>query len=374
MRLLDRYLLRELLIPFAYCLIGFLIFWIVFNLFNELSELQKHNLNPLDIAQYYLVKTSADMWLILPVALLLALLYALTNHARHQELTAIRAAGVSLWRLAMPYLAMGFLLSLGLFALNELWVPNSSESAERILQRYLPDQKNPAVQQWEQNLGFINERANRTWLIQAYDMAGQVMIRPHIDWTLANGTRHVLKADRAYRCNGVWIFTNVQELIFSPVPDTLPTPNETNLLVMAEFSETPEQIETYVRIGKVRFERFRDIRKAQFSIREILDYERVHPQDDGKRAILDTKLHGRLAAPWTCLVVVLIALPFGAASGRRNVFVGVASSILICFAYFVLLQVALAVGSGGIVPPWVAAWAPNVLFGISGLALTWRVR
>jgi len=90
--------------------------------------------------------------------------------------------------------------------------------------------------------------------------------------------------------------------------------------------------------------------------------------------MLDTKLHGRLAAPWTCLVVVLIALPFGAASGRRNVFVGVASSILICFTYFVLQQLSLALGSGGHVPPWAAAWSPNAAFGLTGLFLTARVR
>jgi len=374
MRLLDRYLLRELLIPLGYCLIGFLIFWIVFNLFNELSELQKHQLDALDIAHYYLIKASADLWLVLPVALLLAMLYALTNHARHQELTAIRAAGVSLWRLAAPYLAVGILLSLALFALNELWVPNSAEMAEQILHRHLPSQRKPSAQQWEQNLGFINERAKRTWLIQAYDMAADIMIRPHIDWTLASGARRVINAEGAYRCNGVWIFTNVQELVFPPIPDALPTPNETNLLAMEEFSETPEQIESYIRIHKIRLDRFRDIRKAQFSISEILDYRRLHSKDASKRALLDTKLHGRLAAPWTCLVVVLIALPFGAASGRRNVFVGVASSISICFTYFVILQVALAVGSGGIVPPWLAAWAPNLLFAASAIALTWRVR
>ncbi len=51
-------------------------------------------------------------------------------------------------------------------------------------------------------------------------------------------------------------------------------------------------------------------------------------------AMLNTQLHGRLAAPWTCLVVVFIAIPFGSLSGRRNVLVGVASSILICFVFF----------------------------------------
>src|SRR5438093_13280022 len=98
MRLLDRYLLRELLIPLGFCLGGFLIFWISFDLFSSLKELQDHKLHAGDIIAYYLAKTPEFLVLVLPVALLLALLYTLTNHARHHELTAIRAAGISWWR------------------------------------------------------------------------------------------------------------------------------------------------------------------------------------------------------------------------------------------------------------------------------------
>ena len=58
-------------------------------------------------------------------------------------------------------------------------------------------------------------------------------------------------------------------------------------------------------------------------------------------------------------MVVLIALPFGAASGRHNVFVGVASGIFICFGYFIFLQLGLALGAGGQLPPWLAAWLPK---------------
>ncbi len=87
---------------------------------------------------------------------------------------------------------------------------------------------------------------------------------------------------------------------------------------------------------------------------------RLHPQlAPADYTWLHTKLHGRLAAPWTCLVVVVIAIPFGAASGRRNVFFGVAGSVFICFAYFILLQLGLALGTGGYLPPWVAAWFPT---------------
>jgi len=71
---------------------------------------------------------------------------------------------------------------------------------------------------------------------------------------------------------------------------------------------------------------------------------------------------------------VLIALPFGAASGRRNVFVGVASSVFICFVFFILRELCLALGGGGRVEPWLAAWAPNLIFGLAGLAFTQRTR
>jgi hypothetical protein len=76
----------------------------------------------------------------------------------------------------------------------------------------------------------------------------------------------------------------------------------------------------------------RAAKKADVPIKDLVNYLRLHPHLDRSRQYwLYTKLEGRLAAPWTCLVVVLIAIPFGAAGGRRNVFVGVASSIMICF-------------------------------------------
>ena len=94
---------------------------------------------------------------------------------------------------------------------------------------------------------------------------------------------------------------------------------------------------------------------------------------DDENAV-QTKFYGRLAAPWTCFVVVLMAIPFGAPSGRRNLFFGVAGSIFIGFTYFVLQKVSLALGHNGQLPGWLAAWLPNWLFGAAGLLLTARVR
>ncbi len=107
----------------------------------------------------------------------------------------------------------------------------------------------------------------------------------------------------------------------------------------------------------------------------VREYLRNNPgmsADD--TAAYQTKFYGRIAAPWTCLVVVLIAIPFGAPSGRRNLFFGVAGSIFIGFAYFVLQRVSLAFGINGHLPGWLAAWLPNVIFALTGIVLTMRVR
>ena len=371
MRLLDRYLLRELLIPLGYCLAGFLIFWVSFDLFSELEDFQAHKLRGGDVAQYYLVKSPEFLVIVLPIALLLALLYALTNHARHHELTAIRATGVSLWRLSVPYFGVGLVASAALFALNELCVPNSAGMAEHVLNSRSAAKTN-SVNQWQTKLAFQNTRDGRSWLLD-YNPETREMRNVHVDWLLADGSRRVLAAVSGARSNGMWVFFDVQE--HTDVPGNILPVNRrsTNVLAMPDFSETPEQIKSEIKISN-RFNT-RLTKKPDLPLAEIFNYLRLHGTLSGTNASwLYTKLHGRLAAPWTCLVVVLIALPFGAASDRRNAFVGVACSILICFVYFVLLQFGLALGAGGYLPPWFAAWFPNLSFGIAGLWLTSRVR
>ena len=373
MRLLDRYLLRELLFPLGYCLCGFLIFWISSDLFAKLGDFQKRGLSARDIAEYYLVITPGFLVIVLPIALLLSLLYALTNHARHNEITAIRAAGVSLWRLSLPYLAVGFMASLALLAINELWAADSDDAANAILERHLPGYLRSAGRKEFRNLCFENARDGRIWRIGVYNSQTGEMIEPIVSWTSQDGSRPwQLKAERAVLINGVWTFYNAREFRATAQTDLPPVPSlQTNILAMPEFTETQEEINSEIKISNSIT--LRAAKKADVPIMELLHYLRLHPQPPRSDGFwLHTKLQGRLAAPWTCLVVVLIAIPFGAASGRRNVFVGVASSIVICFVYFILQQVGLALGTSGTLPPWLAAWFPNLSFGLVGLCLTAR--
>jgi lipopolysaccharide export system permease protein len=375
MRLLDRYLFRELLTPLAYCLGGFLIFWISFDLFTNLEKFQDRKLHLLDVIALETAKTPDSMVTILPVALLLGLLYALTHHSRYNEITAMRAAGVSLWRICVPYFVVGLAASAALFALNEWCVPRGLNWEYHILSRYVQKPDDPDVKNDFRNFGFTNARAHRTWFVGEYDKKNAEMLRLQVDWTLPDGSSRRLYADRVIRTNGVWTFFNAREFSLAGASAPLLPSWQTNVLAMPEFDETPDEIESEIKINS--YQNFRTSRKADIPLADIFAYLRLHPNLSRADARwLFTKFYGRLAAPWTCLVVVLIAIPFGAASGRRNLFFGVAGSIFICFSFFVIQSISLAVGSApnGHLPAWLAAWLPNLIFGAMGLILTARVR
>ena len=201
MRLLDRYLLRELFAMLGLCLCGLLLIYIAFDLIGGLNHYQEAHLQVGDVVELYLVKIPDILVFILPITLLIALLYVLTNHARHHELTAMRAAGMSLGRICAPYLAVGFLLSLVVFALNELWVPDSDARQLQIMNRRRETSAGNPVAQI--NLFHSATHAHGSW--DAYNVGTAVMINPKVEWQ-EHGSNWRLLAKRAERIDGVWTF------------------------------------------------------------------------------------------------------------------------------------------------------------------------
>jgi len=373
MRLHDRYFFRELITPLAFCLGGFSVLWLADFFFTKIGEMQEHKFQLRDGIEYFIALSPEFFVLALPIALLLALLYALTHHARHNEITALRAAGVSLGRLCVPYFGVGILASMILFAVNEMAVPHCAKWAEGILMRHVPKVEDPQAQKVFTKVAFRNARANRLWQIGQYDAVTATMINPNVTWTLPDGSWKALQAERAVHTNGVWLFYNAQLFAQTGARGNLTPSFTTNILAVPEFDETPRLIMSEIKFSDARS--LRASRSADIPLSEIWEYLKIHPHLEGDDAHwLLTKFHGRLAAPWTCLVVVLIAIPFGAASGRRNLFVGVAGSIFICFTFFILQNIGLALGEGGHLPGWLAAWLPNLFFAAVGITLMLRVR
>ncbi|MCS1411310.1 MAG: hypothetical protein M2R45_04509 [Verrucomicrobia subdivision 3 bacterium] len=372
MRLLDCYFLRELAVPLGYCLCGFLIFWLTFDLFGELEDFQKAGLAVTDIGYYYLQKLPELLVVVLPVALLLAMLYSLTNHSRHNEFIAVRTAGVSIWRFSAVYLIIGGLFSLLLFWINERWAPRDMVSIESLQARRNAALGGKDSALWIRPLLFENHNAGRLWTVDAYNWHTAEMENPRIQWKLSGEVTVRLIAESGGFTNGVWTFRNLKAFHFDPEKPKSQSLQITNYPVQGikEFTETPQQLRSEMRISRLSNAKL--AKESRVSLREIEDYLALHPElPAADKARLDTQYHGRLAWPFTCLVVVLIAIPFGASARRRNAFVGVASSVVICFVYFILMRVGLALGTGGTVPPWFGAWLPNLLFGGgAGLMIT----
>jgi len=370
-RLLDRYLLRELLGPGAACLAGFLIFWVTADLLERMEDLQARSVPWTKVLLHYGWRIPEFLGVVLPLGLLLALLYALHRHSRYHEITAMRAAGWSLWRIGLPYLGVGMVSSALLLTTNEFLAPEAAARADQVLQTARPGQNDPALLR---NFGFMNQREQRSWHMDTYHLGTSEMIGPQVDYRTAQGTRRWLFASRAIYTNEVWVFFEVREYDSDPQGDRFLTPvRRVPVLPMPEFTETPEMMRSAHTV-RGRLER-RAARKLDLPIRTLREFEQLHPDlTPEERAWLQTQWQGRLALPATCIVVVLIALPFGVSPGRRNVFYGVAGSIFVAFAYFVIQQLGLALGTGGHLAPWLAAWTPNLLFALLGIVLTLRIR
>jgi len=369
-RLLDRYLLRELLVPLGYCLGGFLIFYVAFDLVFQINRFLDAHLAFVDIVEYYVV-TLPELLVeqVLPVSLLLALLYATTHHSRYNELTAIRAAGISLGRLAAPYFATGVVFGAVVFLISQFWLPSADDEARLILERHQAESngRDQAVK-----LDLLNEATHRQWDIGQFNLRNSEMSRLVLTTKFPDGSISRIQADRAEYRNGKWFLNNA--VTWAQAPDQrAPLLVGTNAVLPLTVSETPAWFRSEIKFNSLRTA---DAAKGpQLSIRQIMEYLRLHPQIDADRkARLLTQWQKQLAAPFTCLAVVLIALPFGARAGRHNVFVGVASSIFICFAYFILQRISFALGVGRYLPPVVAAWLPNVICGGTGLVLLARAR
>ena len=376
MRLLTRYLLRECLVALGYCFSAFLLFFITFDLLDHLQEMQEAKLHVLDIAEHYFFRIPEFLPIALPVALLLASLYALTNHARYNEITAIRAAGIGLWRLSLPYFGIGFTLTLLLFVSNEIVEPKSSDIADDILVRRVQQNKSREDRQQLKNLHFANSRARRFWEVSSYNKVTGEMSRPNIKWHLPDDSWHYIDADRAvFDTNRVWTFYGVRESKQGGTNGTLRIPlPSSDSKSFPEFSETPDMIKSEITVT----DRLGDkghTHSADLLLREIFDYLELVPNPSKEtRSKLYTKLHGRIAGPCTCLAVIMLAVPFAAGSSRRNVFMGVATSIVIFFLYYLLQQLGFAFGESGHIPAWFGAWVPNLAVVAVSLWLVSRAR
>ena len=356
MCLLDRYVIRNFLQVYIYCIVGFISIWLIFDVSDNISTFLEENVGLSVAARYYLTQVPQVLMILLPISLLLALLFSLGRMSRANEIVSMLTAGVSLPRVLFPLIVIGLLTTAAAIGLNYSAAPHAELARKRLLEEARTRAETMITGQI-----FRNRTDLRTWFIQSFRPGRNVFTNVQILQQDANNsiTENYLATQAVYEpTQKTWNLENVRVAHYDRagnITDEQFTPS----LKIDNWSETPFRL------------RSANERAEYLSVRELRDY--LEFNSDFPSALLApfrTHFWYRLALPWTCLVVVFVAAPLGIGYSRRGVLGSVASAIILVFLHaYLMTHLFLALGEGDHISAWVAAWTPNLTFTVIGLYL-----
>lgn len=371
MKIIDRYMLKEYLLPLAYIAGSFCMLYVVLDLFNQFPSFVEAKVPIVDVFIYYGYYLFAVngfvpfIVVILPIALLLAALYTLTMFARHNELTAMCASGVSVRRLMTPLMAVGFCASLLGAMAQETLGPYATRWVENYEQRVLKGKKEPSSVVIDYM--FHSGSTHRQWLLDRFDQQdpgrfkGVRVLQEREDGTL----KTEIIAKRAEWLDGAWWFYEMQSRPYNelgepagPLSEPWDKPME-----MTELTETPTDL-------------LNEIQQPDFmSSWDMIKTLRAKPNlSDAARARREVDIYSRIAMPWSCMVLILLSLPATAGGVRRPALRSVAFGLAALFGFYFMVNMGMILGKRELMWPWLAGWLPNLVFLVIGGALTSRLK
>ena len=355
MRLLDRYVIRNFVQAYFYCIAGFISIWLIFDISDNISTLLDERISLALAVRYYLTQVPQVFIILLPVALLLALLFALGRMSRANEIVSMLTAGVSLPRILLPLVAIGVLTVAATMALNYSLAPH----AELVRRNFFSEARGHPEALIEGQI-FRNRSDARTWFIQNFRNGSSQFNNVQVLQQDANDNivTSYLAGRAVYHAESKsWELSNAK-VVHYDVNGNIVQEQFYPALKIDNWSETP------FRLGSA------NVRAEYLSVPELREY--LHFNADFPRTLLApfrTHFQYRLALPWTCFVVVCIAAPLGIGYSRRGVLASVASAVILVFSMNFLTHLFLALGEGDRISPLTAAWTPNVIFSVIGLYL-----
>jgi len=355
MRLLDRYVIRNFLQVYFYCIAGFISIWLIFDVSDNISSFIDNHIGLALVARYYGTQIPQVFIILLPVSLLLSLLFALGRMSRANEIVSMLTAGVSLQRVLLPLIGMGLLTVAASMALNYSLAPHA-ELARKIFISEAQSRPGRTIQ----GQIFRNRTDLRTWFVQNFLQRSNTFNNVQVLQQDANDNivTNYVAARAVYRAETkTWELENARVVHYDQSGNIVDEEIYPSLKI-EHWSETP------FRLGSAN-------ERAEFlSLPELREYLRFNADFPATLlAPFRTHLQYRLALPWTCFVVVCIAAPLGIGYSRRGVLSSVAAAVFLVFSMNFLVHLFLALGEGYRVPAWIAAWTPNILFMAIGLYL-----
>src|SRR6185437_2243134 len=361
--LLDDYVLRNFISNLLLIVASFLVLTIVFTFFELISDILHNKIHMLTVGEYLFNQVPSLLYLVTPLSVLLGVLVTFGLMQKSNEITAMKATGISIYRTITPILVISVFLAGGLFLLDQWYVPYANKRVEtlknqikgRPAQTYSrPDRKWIFGQNEKKHNG--QQPPRKIYYYEFYEPDRNVFgnissfeLDPH---TFQISKR--MYAARAHWSDNLqkWVFENGWERSFDGDNVTQYQPFEVQ--TFAELNEPPNYFKKEVR------------QSQEMSYEELRAYIRDLEQAGFDVVRLRVALQKKLAFPLITLVMAILAVPFALSMGRKGALSGVATALIIALVYWVTSNLFEAMGNVSQLPPLIAAWAPDIIFGLTG--------
>jgi LPS export ABC transporter permease LptG/LPS export ABC transporter permease LptF len=352
--LLDRYIARAYVGHFLMVLVAFWSIFLLVNFMDLFDDVQRNRIKGIVVLHYYAFSSPNIIHLMVPVAVLVAVLITFGVMSRRNEITAMKAAGISVYRASAPMLGLAVLVCGVMFGMSELLLPpmNKVANQDRNVIRGRPPQTTSTMERrWilGSDSRFYNydylEQGPRPGAISLYGLS--IYDVDPSRWDLR---------DRLYAARASWngvsydLERGWRRSFGPPRFHAFDQARTREIEPPGYFNQEERESDT---LG------FEELRRHIASLEKLgLDVTALRVQ-----------LHRKLSFPLVTVVMTLIGIPFAFVVARRGALYGIAAAIVIAIFYWGCLAIFEALGSTGLLPPALASWAPNILFGAAGLYL-----
>ena len=363
MSLIDRYVLKEWAQAFALILSLIIGILILQNMYDSLPDLMESGARGSEIIFYYSLALPSYVPIILPIALLVSLLFSLGNLHRNNEIIAMRASGAGILRISRSLWGVGIVLTGLLVYLTTTLVPFTVEQSRTFFNnleyRSLEATTESRDQGLVYNLGFDNRKERRLWFMNRFSERAWLALGVNVFTRTESGQElSRISAREAYYddTHEHWVFVDGRELIFDLEADD-PTRERTYSFDEKVFDSFYEDPDLMLSLHKDPKE------LSLFELRQII--QTIPPEDNPAVSAYEVRYNMILAGPFSCLIVVGLAVPFAVMGVRSNPMIGVLICMICFVAFYVLIMIATVLGEQRVLPAPLAAWLPNVtMFGV----------
>lgn len=348
MRILDKYILTELLGPFIFGIAAFSSVFIGTNILFRLAQyISQYGASLLTVTKLFFYSLPGIVVLTLPMSMLLAALLSFGRLSGSSEITAMKSGGLSFYRLAAPVFIVAFLVSIFTVVFNETVVPQSKTAYGSIIRYEIERDSRPRSQEHVVIKDVKQGELARLTYARKFEENTNTLYTITLQEFEKDRLVRVENAEKAIWQNGRWIMYN--GIVYDMTAD-------------GKIERSLRFAQQNMPVEKLPGEISREQKKPEeMTIKELKQHIKALQNEFIKTSNLEVELQQRLAIPMASLVFAMIGTPLGLQPHRSSSSIGLGLSIIIILIYYAVMTVCTALGQGGVIPPVIAAWTPNIL-------------